>query len=413
MELSDNHLPPWNTNLIDDLDYAEVVKQAERAIEGAVLPVRIAAGSSGSYFVRNLEGKTIGVFKPKDEEPYGRFNPKWTKWLQKTLCPCCFGRSCLVPNQGYLSEAGASLIDTKLQLNIVPKTRVVRLAANSFNYPGYQRHIIAAKREINQSVGRHMHGRQVFQQKGLPPKVGSFQLFVENYVDADVFIKQLEQNTLSDEMITKFQRQFERLVVLDYIIRNTDRNIGNWLVKYEAKPSDERDKLLHSLANSQAQSEQQNEENDPIEETVITNDIHIAAIDNGLAFPFKHPDEWRAYPFHWAWLRQAKVPFSDEIKSLVLPFLSDMNFIQHELCDELQHLFLQDKHSDRRIVERQLSVMRGQILNLAQAMRDGKSPFELVQMPGVIVERVHGDNLSEHRQFKQKFTDRYPLFSWF
>ena len=22
--------------------------------------------------------------------------------------------------------------------------------------------------------------------------------------------------------------------------------------------------------------------------------VHIAAIDNGLAFPFKHPDEWRA-----------------------------------------------------------------------------------------------------------------------
>jgi phosphatidylinositol 4-kinase type 2 len=91
--------------------------------------------------------------------------------LQKTLCPCCFGRGCLVPNQGYLSEAGASLIDTKLQLNIVPKTRAVRLAANSFNYPAYQRHLITAKREINQSVGRHMHGRRVFQQKGLPPKV--------------------------------------------------------------------------------------------------------------------------------------------------------------------------------------------------------------------------------------------------
>jgi phosphatidylinositol 4-kinase type 2 len=147
---------------------------------------------------------------------------------------------------------------------------------------------------------------------------------------------------------------------------------------------------------------------------VINNDILIAAIDNGLAFPFKHPDEWRAYPFHWAWLRQAKVPFSDEIKSLVLPLLSDMNFVQHELCDEIQRLFLQDRHSDRRIVERQLSVMRGQILNLAQAMRDGKSPFELVQMPGVIIERVHGDSSSsEHRHFKQKFSDRYPLFSWF
>ena len=68
--------------------------------------------------------KTIGVFKPKDEEPYGHLNPKWTKWMQKLCCPCCFGRSCLVLNQGYLSEAGASLVDTKLRLNIVPKTKV-------------------------------------------------------------------------------------------------------------------------------------------------------------------------------------------------------------------------------------------------------------------------------------------------
>lgn len=150
-----------------------------------------------------------------------------------------------------------------------------------------------------------------------------------------------------------------------------------------------------------------------MDESTNTVEVHIAAIDNGLAFPFKHPDEWRAYPFHWAWLRQAKVPFSEEIKSLVLPFLSDMNFVQHELCEEIQRLFAQDKNYDRRVAEQQLSVMRGQILNLAQAMRDGKTPFQLVQMPGVIVERLHNDPLSNSRQFKQSFNERYPLFSWF
>ena len=98
--------------------------------------------------------------------------------LQKTLCPCCFGRGCLIPNQGYLSEAGASIIDTKLRLNIVPKTRVVRLAADSFNYPAYKRHLVTAKREINESVGRHMHGRRVFQPRGLPTKVNLFSSFV-------------------------------------------------------------------------------------------------------------------------------------------------------------------------------------------------------------------------------------------
>lgn len=68
--------------------------------------------------------KKIGVFKPKDEEPYGHLNPKWTKWCHKICCPCCFGRNCLIPNQGYLSEAGASLVDLKLGLNVVPKTKV-------------------------------------------------------------------------------------------------------------------------------------------------------------------------------------------------------------------------------------------------------------------------------------------------
>lgn len=46
-----------------------------------------------------------------------------------------------------------------------------------------------------------------------------------------------------------------------------------------------------------------------------------------------------------------------------------------------------DKGFDRHMFEKQMSVMRGQILNLTQALKDGKSPVQLVQMPAVIVER--------------------------
>ena len=31
----------------------------------------------------------------------------------------------------------------------------------------------------------------------------------------------------------EFQWQFERLVILDYLIRNTDRGLDNWMIKYE------------------------------------------------------------------------------------------------------------------------------------------------------------------------------------
>lgn len=37
-----------------------------------------------------------------------------------------------------------------------------------------------------------------------------------------------------------------------------------------------------------------NEDNDERWETVDMPPIRIAAIDNGLAFPFKHPESWRS-----------------------------------------------------------------------------------------------------------------------
>jgi len=59
------------------------------------------------------------------QEPYGAFNPKWQKFWQRTFCPCMFGRPCLVLNQGYLSEAGAYVIDQFLRLEVVPMTKVL------------------------------------------------------------------------------------------------------------------------------------------------------------------------------------------------------------------------------------------------------------------------------------------------
>jgi phosphatidylinositol 4-kinase type 2 len=150
----------------NDPEFSEHVKQVEHAIDHNILPQRIYEGSSGSYFCKNSQNKTVAVFKPKDEEPYGMLNPKWTKWLHKVCCPCCFGRSCLVPNQGYLSEAGASIVDEKLGLDVVPKTRVVKLSSDSFNYIAIDR--------MKSRTKQNLHNRfpnMRFDRIGLPPKV--------------------------------------------------------------------------------------------------------------------------------------------------------------------------------------------------------------------------------------------------
>lgn len=300
-----------------------------------------------------------------------------------------------------MSEAGASLVDTKLNLQIVPKTRVVRLVSETFNYPRIDRQKAKIKRTIKERVPAAR-----FKRMTLPPKTGSFQLFVDGFKDADYWLRRFEQEPLSTRLSQKFQLQFERLVVLDYIIRNTDRGNDNWLIKYDqpsnhasngsinsgnsinnnfitlATSSNLQSNGIHHIGSASSISRHEIDDWNMIE----IPEIRIAAIDNGLAFPFKHPDSWRAYPYHWAWLPQAKAPFSQEIKDLVLPSLSDLNFVE-DLCNDLLELFKQDKGFDRGLFEKQMSVMRGQILNLTQALKDGKSPVQLVQMPAVIVER--------------------------
>ncbi|KAH8265564.1 hypothetical protein KR038_010667 [Drosophila bunnanda] len=431
----------------DDPLFSEIVAKAEGAIESGVLPERIYQGSSGSYFVKDDSYQCLAVFKPKDEEPYGRLNPKWTKWMHKLCCPCCFGRACLIPNQGYLSEAGASLVDRKLNLNVVPKTRVVRLVAESFYYARIDRQ----KAKLKKRIKEHYPSAH-FNRMSLPLKTGSFQLFVEGYKDADYWLRRFDSEPLTPSVAKSFQLQFERLVVLDYIIRNTDRGNDNWLIKYTApkisgqvggtggksmrcvvgpkmpmsqpivdlndrqtspgpKPNPAAGIVVPKPFPDSASSEDDpnsSPSKDPGWNVVNPAFIRIAAIDNGLAFPFKHPDSWRAYPYHWAWLPQAKIPFSEEIKNHVLPQLSDMNFVE-EICTELLYLFQQDRGFDKRLFERQMSVMRGQILNLTQALRDGKSPVQLVQMPAVIVERSSG---SRFFSFTQRFQNKSPFFSW-
>ena len=106
--------------------------------------------------------------------------------------------------------------------------------------------------------------------------MGSLQTFVEGYDDASYWLRRFEDDPLPEEVLKEFQSQFERLVVLDYITRNTDRGNDNWLIKYNKPPKPIETQPLNTWSPKRC----------PL--------IKLAAIDNGLAFPFKHPDEWRA-----------------------------------------------------------------------------------------------------------------------
>uniref|UniRef100_A0A914UL90 Phosphatidylinositol 4-kinase type 2 n=1 Tax=Plectus sambesii TaxID=2011161 RepID=A0A914UL90_9BILA len=139
-----------------------------------------------------------------------------------------------------------------------------------------------------------------------------------------------------------------------------------------------------------SEGEQQTTDNAETSEpfaTVLMPTVKVAAIDNGLAFPFKHPDEWRAYPYYWAWLPFAKEPFSEETIAHVLPQIDDTDFVR-DLCEDLRKIFQTDPGFDTKMFEQQMSVMRGQMFNLREALRTRKSPVALVQMPPQLMVEV-------------------------
>ena len=82
-----------------------------------------------------------------------------------------FDRS-LIPNLSYISEAAACLLDRQLQTYIVPYTEVVWLSSKAFNYDWFD--------------------RRAYYRKGkpLPQKCGSFQVFLDGFRDANLFLRE-------------------------------------------------------------------------------------------------------------------------------------------------------------------------------------------------------------------------------
>ena len=59
---------------------------------------------------------------------------------------------------------------------------------------------------------------------------------MNGYQDAAYWLRQWElfpEMAPPTSVMSEFQLEFEKMVILDYLIRNTDRGNDNWLIKYE------------------------------------------------------------------------------------------------------------------------------------------------------------------------------------
>ncbi|POS82887.1 hypothetical protein EPUL_006514 [Erysiphe pulchra] len=435
-------------------EFDEIVESVRVAIENGIHPKMITQGSSGSYFARNSDGKIVGVFKPKDEEPYAAgnrkilpvqknqkltdFKAKWNKWIHRNLFPCFFGRACLIPNLSYVSEAAAYTLDCRLRTHLVPYTDIVHLSSKSFHYDFWHR--------------RNFNKRK----KPFPPKVGSFQVFLKGYKDANVFLREhaWPDNTGSDyrpveatqkrskvwetcrdsvsdddedpdiepsskqqkrrffwteNLKQSFREELEKLVVLDYIMRNTDRGLDNWMIKVdhqkenisisaELPPQKTTDEAGASpgLISTDGTSEpgpyrQQRpmkaDSTSATSRSSRSSKISIGAIDNSLSWPWKHPDAWRSFPFGWLFLPVSLIgqPFSKKTRDHFLPLLTSKQWWS-ETQMELRKVFSQDVDFKERMFARQIAVMKGQAWNVVETLKMADhGPLELTRRARVCV----------------------------
>ncbi|KAL2153141.1 hypothetical protein VTH82DRAFT_4296 [Thermothelomyces myriococcoides] len=427
-------------------EFDAIVESVRSAIRQGVHPRMISQGSSGSYFARNPEGKVVGVFKPKDEEPYAAGNPKWNKWIHRNLFPCFFGRACLIPNLSYVSEAAAYVLDAQLRTHLVPYTDVVYLSSKSFHYPFWDRYAYSRKG------------------KPLPAKPGSFQVFLKGYKDANVFLREhpwpdqylsgfrttdthrnrrrrwadscrpssaphdddSEDGDGSSRSQTPgpgnfvwtptlkqaFREELEKLVILDYIMRNTDRGLDNWMIKVDWETEQV------SVASEPIRLNMDTSDPEPGPRPVDLSQrgppktrasypyrperpmdastpapgapeprITIGAIDNSLSWPWKHPDAWRSFPFGWLFLPVDLIgrPFSQKTRDHFLPLLTSTHWwSQTQLA--LRRVFQMDNDFQERMFARQMAVMKGQAWNVVETLKTpDHGPLELTRRPKVCV----------------------------
>jgi hypothetical protein len=165
-------------------------QRARAGLAEGCTPRLAKAGTGGSYFLQDVEGNSVAVFKPEDEEPLAINNPKGRTPGSSSDGSASSGeglRRGTRPGEGAVREVAAYLLDHD-HFAGVPPTALVSCF-------------------VNQPTGGAV-------------KVGSLQQFVDSEGDC-------EERGTSHFPINEVQK----IAVLDMRLANTDRNGGNILAR--------------------------------------------------------------------------------------------------------------------------------------------------------------------------------------
>ena len=260
-----------------------LLSAARKGIESGLSPVLALDGTGGTYFLRDASKKFVACFKPADEEPFCRNNPKG-------FVSGAAMRAGVRPGEAHYREVAAFLADGGGWFG-VPPTGLVEARHTAFRNGG-------------------------------PPqrKAGSLQAFVPH----DEVVGDMCPHSLP-------AAEVHRIAVLDILLCNTDRNDANLLVVHAHKAKVPRGGRLPHAASLEAEHSSSGEDSPPpppktaraASEGPPTPPrrrdyarARLVPIDHGYCLPERLEVGW----CDWVWLEwpQLKAPLAPEDRRRVL-----------------------------------------------------------------------------------------------
>jgi len=187
----------WYGSLADA--FCEMVTKSNEAVDQHP-PELCEEGEGGTYFLRDSQGKRVGVFKPTDEDPQSDNNPKKKNWSTEDRDTPRVSRQTIPKGEAALREVAAYELDRGFAG--VPITRMMN-----------------AKRSAFASI----EGPEAASHDG--DKCGSLQLYIP-YEDQSWNIPAYKFSN----------NDVHRIGIFDIRTMNTDRHGGNMLAVKRAEP---------------------------------------------------------------------------------------------------------------------------------------------------------------------------------
>lgn len=238
--------------LPSELEVTLVEEEAKLAIALGVKPQSGAGAMSNSYFLYNLQGKKIAIFKPDVEGARGKKNPKLRARINTWIAKNIFRFLSLRQMRQRFAETFTFKASLLLNSPIVPPSKIATFSSRELGQSGpVEKERGSLQILVSGHAGSKMsEAKDVLDIAEAPTVLRAFLLvfirWVRSFFVDTPLISQLKLDpVLTNERIDKAalkmlpERLFYQMAFLDFATGQIDRHYGNFMLKVDDPKSKE------------------------------------------------------------------------------------------------------------------------------------------------------------------------------